>query len=173
MPVAYGLIDEINLLHGYYQFKTIELQIDSPGGSADALHYLLHSLAPWRNGEGLTLRTVALTEAASAAALLLSFGTLGHRCASAHSRLLYHSVRAVQREGAVMTVPQLRFASRQLEDCERGFLDLLVDHVLQGGNTAGGMSRAAYRKKLQRLFRQDRFISAGKAQELGLIDKIG
>lgn len=65
-----------------YQFRIIDLHIDSPGGSADALHYLVHALDPWRRGEGRVLRTFGVNEVASAAALLLSFGTVG-RCLKA------------------------------------------------------------------------------------------
>jgi ATP-dependent protease ClpP protease subunit len=90
MPVSYALLDELKLLHNYYQFRTVELQIDGLGGNADALHHLVQSLSAWRKGEGRILRTLGLNEVASAAALLLSFGTLGHRCLFAHSRVLCH-----------------------------------------------------------------------------------
>jgi hypothetical protein len=34
MPMVFGPLDELQLLHGYCQFRDIELQIDIPGGSA-------------------------------------------------------------------------------------------------------------------------------------------
>jgi ATP-dependent protease ClpP protease subunit len=173
MQVAYALLDELKLLHDYYQFRDIELQIDSPGGNADALHHLVQSISPWRKGEGRTLRTLGLNEVASAAALLLSFGTLGHRCLCSHGRVLYHQVRAVQREASAQTVSQLRASSRKLERWDKCFLDLLVEHVQPGRGEVNGSAQAAYRRKLQRLFRQERYVSPQQAIELQLIDKVG
>jgi ATP-dependent Clp protease, protease subunit len=168
MPVAFALLDEIKLLHDYYQFREIELQIDSPGGSADALHHLLQSLEPWRSGNGRTLLTVGLNEIASAAALLLSFGTVGHRSVSAHSRLLYHAIRKVEREGVSQTVAQMRVATRRLGQWDDCFMDMLVVHIEKDKN-----KQPAARKKLRQLFRKERWITAEEALALGLIDSIG
>jgi ATP-dependent protease ClpP protease subunit len=167
MAAAYGLLDEIRLLHDYYQFRTIVLEIDSPGGSADALHHLVQLLKPWRNGEGRTLRTVGLNEIASAAALLLSFGTVGHRTVSGHSRLLYHASRRPERDGLSHTAAQLRVATRLLERWDKTFVDLLVEHI-----ASVGVEKTAYRKKLMRLFRQERFITPQEALNLFLIDRV-
>jgi ATP-dependent protease ClpP protease subunit len=174
MPVSYALLDEIKLLHDYYQFRTIDLHIDSPGGSADALHYLVHALDPWRKGEGRVLRTFGVNEVASAAALLLSFGTVGYRTASSRSRLLYHSVRSVQRENSMQTVAQLRVATRRLEHWDHCFVDLLVEHTLACGTlqSRDGAEAASYRKKLSRLMRKEKFITPEQALELKLIDRI-
>jgi ATP-dependent protease ClpP protease subunit len=167
MPVSYALIDEIKLLHGYYQFRTIDLHIDSLGGNADALHFLVHALASWRKGEGRVLRTFAINEAASAAAMLLSFGTLGHRTASKRSRLLYHPVRSIQRENSAHTVAQLRVVTRRLERWDHWFVDLLAEHTLKETDDA-----ANYRRRLTRLMRQEKFISPEQALEFKLIDRI-
>ena len=169
LPVSYALLDELNLLHDYYQFREVELHIDSPGGSADALQFLVHALAPWRKGEGRVLRTFGMQDVASAAAMLLSFGTVGHRAAAKHSRLLYHSVRTVQRETTIHTVAQLRRATRSLEDCDRYFVDLLIEHTC---DTADSTGVSAYRRKLTRLMRRDRYISPEQAHALRLIDRV-
>jgi ATP-dependent protease ClpP protease subunit len=171
MAVAFALLDEITLLHDYYQFRVIDLHIDSPGGNADALHYLVEALGAWRRGESRTLRTFGLNEVASAAALLLSFGTLGYRTAYSRSRLLYHSVRAVKIIGSSNTVAELRAESKKLELWDKRFMDLLVDHALAPA-TAPESARTAYRKRLRQVFREDRFITSGQARELRLIDKV-
>lgn len=171
MPVAFALLDEITLLHDYYQFRVIDLHIDSPGGSADALHYLVEALGAWRRGESRTLRTFGLNEVASAAALLLSFGTLGHRTAYSRSRLLYHSVRAVKMVDSSSTVSELRAESKKLELLDRCLMELLVDHALAPA-TAPESARTAYRKRLRQVFREDRFITSRQARELKLIDRV-
>jgi ATP-dependent protease ClpP protease subunit len=167
MQVCYALIDEMKLLHDYYQFRTVELQIDSPGGSADALHHIVLSMRDWSQGNGRVLRTVALNQACSAAAMLLSFGTVGHRHALATSRLLYHPIRSVFTQHTVQTVSQLRMMSRNLEEWDGKFLDMLSEHAC-----AAGKDRAAYRRMLKWLFQKEKFINAEQAKALSLIDVV-
>src|SRR5579863_7336018 len=169
LAVSYALLDEINLLHDYYQFRDVSLHIDSLGGSADALHFLVHALDPWRKGEGRVLRTFGVNQVASAAAMLLSFGTVGYRTASRNSRLLYHSVRVVPQGNSMHTVAQLRVATRSLELWDRRFVDLLVEHTLQTKDVA---ECTAWRRKLSRLMRRDRVISPEQARDMKLIDRV-
>ena len=169
MPMAYALVDEMNLLHDYYQFRTITLQIDSPGGEADALHYMVQSLAAWRRGEERILRTVGLNEICSAAAMLLSFGTVGHRSAHHYSRILYHPVRTIFSASASHTYAQLKMTGKRLEEWDMKFLDLLADHTarFRDANEA-----KAYKRKLKSLFQQERYLTAADACELHLIDHV-
>jgi ATP-dependent Clp protease protease subunit len=167
LAVSYALLDEIKLLHDYYQFRTIDLHIDSQGGSADALRYIVHSLDAWRNGEGRVLRTFGINEVASAAAMLLSLGTFGHRAASRRSRLLYHSARNVQYQNAPHTAAQLSAVKRRLERWDHWFVDMLVEHTQHGGDDA-----VSYRRKVTRLLHRDKFISPEQAMELKLIDRV-
>jgi ATP-dependent protease ClpP protease subunit len=169
MPLAYALVDEFSLLHDYYQFRDVQLHIDSPGGSADALHFLVHALEPWSRGDERILRTFGMNEVASAAAMLLSFGTVGYRAASKRSRLLYHSVRNVQRENTSHTVAQLKVVTRKLESWDRMFVDLLAEHSLSGRNGEDGTQ---FRARLKRLMRKERFIAPEVAQEMKLLDKV-
>lgn len=169
MPVAYSLLDELNLLHGYYQFRTVDLHLDSPGGSADALQAIVHGLIPWSSGEGRVLKTFGMNEVASAAAIILSFGTVGHRTASRRSRLLYHSVRAVPRDASAHTVASLRVATKRLERWDKLFVDLLAEHTL-GSNA--NVEAELFRARVKRLMRREKFISAEQARELKLIDGV-
>lgn len=166
MPVCFALVDEIRLLRNYYQFRTIELQIDSPGGCVDGLQYVVHSTKEWRTGKGLVLRTVALNEVCSAA-MLLSFGTVGHRQAMKSCRLLYHPVRTVFRQNTARTVSELRWESKQLEIWDSMFLDMVTEHACRDVQ-----ERPAYRRKLKRLFRQERIVQPAEAREYRLIDTV-
>lgn len=167
MPVCLALVDEIRLLRSYYQFRTIELQIDSPGGSVDGLLYILQSTKEWRGGQGLVLRTVALNEVYSAAAMLLSLGTVGHRQAMSSSRLLYHPMRTVFSQNTVRTVSQLKTTSRKLEEWDSRFLDIVTEHAC-----ADVEERPHYRRKLKRLFSQERMVDPAEAKKYRLIDKV-
>jgi ATP-dependent Clp protease, protease subunit len=169
MALALALLDELVLLYGYYQFRTVELQIHSPGGDTAALHFLVQELEPWRKAEDRTLKTVGVGEVASAAAMLLSFGSAGHRSALKQTRLLYHPVRTVYMAGVAQTGSQLRAATRRLERWDKYFVDLMAEHIAG----ADEEERALCRKKLKRLFGQEKFISAEEACQMKLIDSVG
>jgi ATP-dependent protease ClpP protease subunit len=167
MALALSLLDELSLLYSYYQFRTIELQINSPGGDAAALHFLVEELAPWRRSEGRVLKTVAISEVASAAALLLSFGSAGHRSAFKQSRMLYHPARTIYPAGVVQTGAQLRTVTRKLESWNKYFVDLMAEHISEEGS-----EREAYKRKLKKLFNQERFIGPEEACKMKLIDRV-
>jgi hypothetical protein len=103
---------------------------------------VVHALDPWSKGEGSVLRTFGINDVPSTAAMLLSFGTLGHRTASCRSRLLHHSVRNIQRENTAQTVAQLRVVKRRLEGWDHWFVDLLTEHTSRSaGDDAAESSR--------------------------------
>ena len=113
------------------------------------------------------LKTVGLNQVSSAAAMLLSFGTVGHRSAMASSRLLYHQIRTEFSHGTIKTVAQLRVTSRLLEEWDAKFLDMLAEHICQDGRR-----KASIRRKLEILFQKDKFIDAHEALSYGLIDTV-
>lgn len=88
----YTLCSRIEEATNYYRYESIELSLHSPGGSAAALKHFIACRKRWAK-RGIILRTRALNETSSAAAFMLSNGTLGERSAQAHSRLVYHFSR--------------------------------------------------------------------------------
>ncbi len=95
-------------LHNLYNYRRVSLHIESPGGSVPALFSYLDTITAIRRacdetGESLILETRAGTICASAAAIMLSFGTLGYRSASSYSTLLYHDARSVLPAGTALT----------------------------------------------------------------------
>lgn len=98
-----SLCDRIDLALEYYQYADIVIQLASPGGAVTALEHFLTRLTQWRATPGVHIETVALTHAASAAALILSLGDIGCRSAYASSELLYHSSRMTTGGGTART----------------------------------------------------------------------
>jgi ATP-dependent protease ClpP protease subunit len=169
MTLALSLVDELTLLHEYYQFRTVELQINSPGGDAQALHFLVRQLEPWRKSQGRTLKTLGVSEIASAAAMLLSFGSKGHRSALKGSRLLYHPVRTLYPAGISLTGAQLRGTTRQLARWDKYFVDLMAEHI--AGEDVRQQDEC--RETLKRLFRREKYITPEEACKMKLIDTVG
>jgi hypothetical protein len=131
MDTALRLTDEIELCRAYYKYDTIDLHLASPGGCSDATLFLLESIRAWQGG-GLTIGTLGLTTVASAAALLLGAGTVGHRRARRSARILVHRARVIAPQHSVMTRDRLQAHCLLLEDADQKAFQLLARHVVQG-----------------------------------------
>lgn len=127
----FALCDEINLAIDYYHYDEIEIQIDSFGGAIASLEYYLRQLAYWRAQRHIRIATLALTTAASAAAVMLSLGDIGHRRAYASSSLLYHDSRVFS-DQATLTPRALEHLRRKVLAADTLLLDALTRHIYQG-----------------------------------------
>lgn len=185
---ALRLRDAIELAIEYYFYREVNLILDSPGGEIGALDLFLSELARWRKEHELVLRTRVLGESASAAAFLLCMGTRGKRSASsAASRILLHEPRALINgaEGRFWTRAEFEHTGRQLQESADRLVDMLAGHVFAGASNGslslqlpGGEQRVSVRSEgalsclYRDLMREDRWLSAGEAIGLGLIDTI-
>jgi len=155
------LLDLLESAFNYYQYKEVEIQVNSPGGSVRALHFLLDHFERYRN-QGRVLALTALMEAASAAALMVSCGTPGRRAAYPRAVFLYHSVRLPE----VKELTEIK-AKRYFEDMQREnefARDLLVHMALCAQDyflKASGHKEDFFLRKLERFQKT--------AQELDLL----
>lgn len=90
------LVDVVDALVHEYFYSTVELVVTSPGGNVAAFEFFVGRHAEWRR-HGVTLRTRVLSEAASAAAVLVSLGD--ERVADPGSTLSFHRTRASPESG--------------------------------------------------------------------------
>jgi ATP-dependent protease ClpP protease subunit len=127
--VIFQLCDEVNLAVDYYNYRRVEIQIDSEAGAVSSLEYYLAWLEKWRKTDKFTIETLALTKAASAGAMILSTGSIGCRRAFKSTRLLYHDARIYSSEGEVWTKDKLWVSHRQLESTDERVMQYLVQHV--------------------------------------------
>ena len=84
------LCDDIDQAVKYYKYRHVKIEICSPGGAILALQHYIFKLGEWRK-LGVTIETVAIMSVASAAAMILSLGDVGHRSAYPVAKLLYHN----------------------------------------------------------------------------------
>lgn len=133
---VFYLTDIVDAGLAYYGYGRIDLQIDSAGGSADSLAYFIRRLTEWRRGTSrLVLRTVGLTTVASAAAVMLSLGTVGHRQVYPSTRLLYHHGRILTQRPAMWTRAELEHHASALAAVDGEVLQALARHVIDGTGT--------------------------------------
>jgi ATP-dependent protease ClpP protease subunit len=186
---VFALVDELELLQSYYRYRRISLEIDSPGGEATALQYLVDRLYRWRNEQRLVLSTRALSSVSSAAAIILSMGSHGHRHAHASARLLYHSARARAGGGEFLTRPVLKELSSQLEQLDQTVTRQLAQNAfptdgerplrirIPGARHEPEVERTVSSvEELERIysafFERDHVITPAQAVGLGLIDTV-
>ena len=111
----------------YFQYRHITIEICSPGGSVLALEHFLNKLKRWRKCN-VIFETVATIDTASAAAMMLSLGDIGHRKAYSSASLHYHYSR-IQISGAVLTRADFDQRSASLSKTDDKFISELVLHV--------------------------------------------
>lgn len=194
----FTLCDEVDLAIDYYQYRKIEIQIDSPGGSIASLDYYLSKLERWKR-KNVTIATLGLTQVASAAALILSLGTIGYRRAYSSSMLLYHNSR-ISRENWTATKESLQFESQNLYKTDNRLQNILIDHIYKDLIEAKSniytmayldynykekifeelttefempfVSKTTLENSFNKLFSYDCYITPRHAQEMLLIDAI-
>ena len=129
--VAEGLAASLSKLRVRYCYDRVELELASPGGFLTALSRCVAALDEARAG-GMRVDTRVRTRAASAAALLASFGD--GREATPTAQLLYHNVRT-NAEGAV-TAPVATILSASLADSDRSLAHALAARARMPGTKA-------------------------------------
>jgi ATP-dependent protease ClpP protease subunit len=185
---VFALADELELLQSYYRYRHVVLEIDSPGGEATALQFLIGRLSHWRDTQGLVISTWALSSVSSAAAIILSLGSRGYRRAPAVACLLYHSARAVMSGGGSLTGPGVRALSYELERLDHTIVSQLAQNAypfngepllirIPEGRREPHVERTVRSAvELEAIysafFERDQVISPEQAVGLGLLDEV-
>lgn len=117
---------------GDYFMETCVLEINSPGGSVDALEYVLDLMDKWRRKEGIRFETRALFQATSAAALLAAFGDVGLRSALGSSVLLFHESRAYGASSRPITAHDAQTIMDSLKQIDEKIIRRLSGHIFSG-----------------------------------------
>lgn len=123
----------------YYRYGVVELELQSPGGEAQAIKALASEMQSLRNA-GCTVATTALMEAASAAAVALAMGSVGMRVAQPYSLLLFHDARMSRSAEHAMTATDAAAAARQLESLNKAIIDMVIQHIV---SARGGVNQMA------------------------------
>ena len=133
--------------------RDITLYINSPGGSFTAMTAIYDTMQYIRP----RIQTVALGQAASAAAVLLAAGSPGLRMALPNARVLIHQPSMGGDRG---TATDLQIHADELLRIRTWMEETLADHT---NKTADQV-----REDIDR----DKFLSAEQAKEYGLVDEV-
>ena len=153
--LTFDVVSKVRLLKKINgDISTINILLNSPGG--DVIETLaLIDFMKTQESEGLKFNIIIRGSAMSAAALLLTCGT-GVRAASKHSKIMVHQLSTV----AVGKLSDVKSNARFSEELENECNQLMAENSKMDKEYWEGISSSDY------------FMSAEKALECGIIDKI-
>lgn len=134
--MALGFEKGLKKLFGYYHYERVTLRINSPGGMLSALRHMLEYIQNWRE-KGHQIETEGSFCAASAAALLLTFGAMGTRTVHRHTHVLFHNTRIGGTSSAI-TAGGASYLASMLKTSDEGMLKRAANHIVSslGGTDA-------------------------------------
>lgn len=132
--------------------EDVRLYINSPGGSVTSAMAIYDTMQYLKSD----IETICIGQAASAAAVLLAAGSKGKRYALPNSRIMIH-----QPMGEVGgQASDIAIHAQEILRVKENIISIMARHT--------GKSEAQVEKDSER----DRYMSAQKAKEYGIIDKV-
>ncbi len=119
------LVETLRSLIDTLHYTHVELHILSPGGLVSSLEYYVTAMLSWQD-RGVKFTTRALTNVASASAVMLSLGD--DRTASLQSELLYHHARL--NSPIPLTADKAAEIRDSLDQIDKHFVSLLARRAL-------------------------------------------
>lgn len=179
MSAVRWLVDEIEYARGYLRQTCVTVEIDSHGGDSHSLEFWLLNCRRWER-EQFTLATRAVGAAESAAAMMLSHGTIGARSALPTARLLFHTGRLITEGREIWTTRRLAMQRDRVDQFDTMMLEQLVTHILSPREdrpvsteaNALVQDRPALLTRYQELWQRDAHIAPSEARSLGLLDHV-
>lgn len=153
--LTFDVVSKVRLLKKINgELDTINVLLNSPGGDVIETLALIDYIKSQKD-QGIKFNIIVRGAAMSAAALLLTCGT-GIRAASKHSKIMVHQLSTV----VVGKLSDVKSNAKFSEELENDCNQLMADNTNKDKEYWEGISSSDY------------FMSAEKALDLGIIDKI-
>lgn len=153
--LTFDIVSKVRLLKKINgELDTINVLLNSPGGDVIETLALIDYIKSQKD-QGIKFNIIVRGAAMSAAALLLTCGT-GIRAASKHSKIMVHQLSTV----VVGKLSDVKSNAKFSEELENDCNQLMADNTNKDKEYWEGISSSDY------------FMSAEKALDLGIIDKI-
>ncbi len=152
--VASSIVAQLLALDSDDTAEPIRLYINSPGGSLTDMSMIIDTM----NLVKSPVHTLAIGEAASAAAIILAAGERGHRAALPNARIMIHQPR-INGSGRGQA-SDIEIQAKEIEFLRTNMEKFLADTTNQTLETV----------KLD--LERDKFMSAPEALEYGIIDSV-
>jgi ATP-dependent protease ClpP protease subunit len=153
-----ALCDVLDILLRDYRYNEARLEFESPGGDLNAMRQIQRAIQKAK-AEGVVVQTHTHGRAASAAAMLLSMGTIGQRSINPEAHLLYHHSRMMAPQGMPLTAEMAGSAQEQIDRCDRWLLDSLQKELCQGAGGPAALVNLIVERSQRMLARYDVLVS--------------
>lgn len=151
--VANILVSQLLFLESDNPNKPVTIYINSPGGSV----YDGMAIVDVMNKIKCPVYTTCVGTAASMAAVILSAGERGHRCALPHSQIMLH---APSGGTGRVTSPDFKIAAKEMEKCEEMLYSVLSENLEKDYDA------------IKQMCDRDFWMTSKEAMEHGVIDTI-
>lgn len=151
--VANILVSQLLFLESDNPNKPVTIYINSPGGSV----YDGMAIVDVMNKIKCPVYTTCVGTAASMAAVILSAGERGHRCALPHSQIMLH---APSGDTGRVTSPDFKIAAKEMEKCEEMLYSVLSENLEKDYDA------------IKQMCDRDFWMTSKEAMEHGVIDTI-
>lgn len=151
--VANILVSQLLFLESDNPNKPVTIYINSPGGSV----YDGMAIVDVMNKIKCPVYTTCVGTAASMAAVILSAGERGHRCALPHSQIMLH---APSGGTGRVTSPDFKIAAKEMEKCEEMLYSVLSENLEKDYDA------------IRQMCDRDFWMTSKEAMEHGVIDTI-
>ena len=151
--VANILVSQLLFLESDNPNKPVTIYINSPGGSV----YDGMAIVDVMNKIKCPVYTTCVGTAASMAAVILSAGERGHRCALPHSQIMLH---APSGGTGRVTSPDFKIAAKEMEKCEEMLYSVLSENLEKNYDA------------IKQMCDRDFWMTSKEAMEHGVIDTI-
>lgn len=151
--VANILVSQLLFLESDNPNKPVTIYINSPGGSV----YDGMAIVDVMNKIKCPVYTTCVGTAASMAAVILSAGERGHRCALPHSQIMLH---APSGGTGRVTSPDFKIAAKEMEKCEEMLYSVLSENLEKDYEA------------IKQMCDRDFWMTSKEAMEHGVIDTI-
>lgn len=151
--VANILVSQLLFLESDNPNKPVTIYINSPGGSV----YDGMAIVDVINKIKCPVYTTCVGTAASMAAVILSAGERGHRCALPHSQIMLHAPSGGTDR---VTSPDFKIAAKEMEKCEKMLYSVLSENLEKDYDA------------IKQMCDRDFWMTSKEAMEHGVIDTI-
>jgi ATP-dependent protease ClpP protease subunit len=133
-PIGHTMAAEFELMMSIaredYHYDDLTLEMNSPGGQIDHLRQMLRVIAHAKSN-GVRVRTHALTQASSAAAILLAMGSYGSRWVSPEATVVFHHSRLNTSQHTPITADLANTMQEQTKQCDQWVIKNLLESQIQ------------------------------------------
>lgn len=154
-------------LMDYYRYQEVRLRLESPGGSVEAMQYVLKRMQHYEE-QGKSIVICSTFMCASAAAVLLAMGKWKCRGVGRSTTLLFHTAR-IDSNMRGITASMSGNLAQSLHSLDHDLVDMLVERMVKMTGLQSAL-KALVLQRYQEVMQQAKSKDRAKRDFIGEVD---